>query len=169
MPTEGIEIVFESNIPVIGQVTILEAVDFLYSAIVLGTDGWRTDAPSVPNWLNRIVSLPGKFIKEEHFLIVESAHSDSPVTEVVIGTAAAVLTFISTLLESHRRKKKNEFTLAQSKIAFVTEQLQPAIRALQKAGASADQVKALVQKSATYLDDLLTELISKEKLQIRRR
>jgi len=165
MPTDRIAIVFEPKIPVVNQILILQAIDFLYSAEVLGTYGWRPDATNVPDWRNRIVSLPGKFIADEHVLRVESAHS-SEVTEVVEGAAGPVEKLIEFLGLYFQKKRAGEFSLAENKVAFVRTQLLPTIKGLENAGASERQLQDLLNKAVLYVDDVLAELMSQQKLRI---
>ena len=89
MESKNMSLTFEPRIPVMGQIVILEAVEFLYSLEALKEVGWMKDVQRLGSWQRFVATTPGKLLSQEHVLIVESARTGS-VTEVVSGLAQPV-------------------------------------------------------------------------------
>lgn len=121
MASENLEITFEPNVPVAGQILILEAVEFLYSLGVLRDVGWGPQTQQLTDWHRFITTSPGKLLASENTLRVESAHS-SAVTEVVKGVDKG-LQLLRKLID--RIKQLHGAGLAREKLRVIREELLP--------------------------------------------
>lgn len=161
MPIKQISITFEPNVPVVGQILILEAVDFLYSIAVLQEVGWSQEAQQLPEWRRFLATSPGKLLARENVLTVRSAHS-SAVTEVLDGVDKGVDLFTKLLnaITTVRLASPRE------KLRIINEQLFPLIENLKRAGASEEQINEMRRKVALYASQVLDDLMSKQKVTI---
>jgi hypothetical protein len=66
---DALEVSFESRVPVVGQILILEALDFIYSLSALGNVPFT--APLAPPLDELAIGAPGKLLPKEHALTVE--------------------------------------------------------------------------------------------------
>jgi hypothetical protein len=162
MATEQLAITFEPNVPVVGQIVILEAVDFLYSLGVLRDVGWSPQALQLRDWRRFLVTAPGKLLSPENTLRVHSAHS-SAVTEVVEGVDRGVA--LLRMLLNRLKQLCNE-GLAREKLRVIREELLSLIEKLRELGASEERLDQMVEKASVYADEVLTELAAQNKLRM---
>lgn len=162
MATQQLAITFEPNVPVVGQVLILEAVDFLYSLGVLRDVGWGPQAQQLTDWHRFVTTSPGKLLSSENTLRVHSAHS-SAVTEVVEGVDKG-LELLRRLV--NRLMQLRGSGVAGEKLRVIHEELLPLIEKLKQLGAPEERINKMVEKTLVYADDVLTELIEQNKLKI---
>lgn len=162
MANDRISITFEPNVPVAGQILILEAVDYLYSLAALMYVGWSHEAARIPDWHKFIVNSPGKLLAEENTLRVHSAHS-SAVTEVVEGIDKAIkqLKKLVDMLKQLREEER-----AKSKLQVIREELLPLIEKLRQQGASEERIRLMVENAALYVDEVLIGLMTRDKLKL---
>jgi hypothetical protein len=160
MATEKLVLTFEPNIPVAGQILVLEAVDFLYSVTVLTDVGLRADRP--PDWHRYITTAPGKLLAPAWLLRVHSARS-SAVTEVLEGVDRGVQR-LRRLLRTLRELQA--VGPAQVKLRIVREELLPVIEHLRTLGAPEEQINEMISKALLYADEVLTELMKQNKLTV---
>ncbi len=163
MASKQLAITFEPNVPVTGQILILEAVDFLYSLAILRDIGWSEEVERQPDWHRFVTTSPGKLLSRENVLQVHSAYS-SAVTEVVEGVDKGV-ELLKKLLG--RIKQLRGAALAQERLRVIREELLPLIEKFKKLGVSEDRLNKMLDNAAIYADEVLTELMTQNKLQIR--
>jgi len=165
MPSQELALTFEPDVPVVGQILILEAVDFLYSLGVIGALGWSPDVEPGTDVAQFVVTVPGKLLPTQYTLRVRSAYS-SQVTEVVGGVDKG-LELLWKLLD--RIKQLRGVGVAGEKLRVVREELLPVIEKLRQLGASDERIKELVQRALLYADQVLTELMAQHKLKLTRK
>jgi hypothetical protein len=161
MPIKQLSITFEPNVSVVGQILILEAVDFLYSIAVLQEVGWSQEAQQLPEWRRFLATSPGKLLARENVLTVRSAHS-SAVTEVLDGADKGVDLFTKLLNAIINARLASP----SQKLHIINEQLFPLIENLKKAGASEEQIKGMTARVVLYSDQVLADLMAKQKVKI---
>jgi hypothetical protein len=155
-----VEVTFEPRVPVVGQILILEAFDFVYNLTALGET--PVLAPPAPSLGDLAVSAPGKLLAQQNNLTVEYVRNGS-VKEILSGLPAAldkVLALLKWFVINIQLKG------APARIEFVRNELAPAIAALKQQGLSDRGAEHLIKKAATYLDDVLAKLITQKKLSI---
>lgn len=165
MDAQGLEVSFESRIPVVRQILILEALDFVYSVFALAETEWNETLANSPDWPRLISTHPGKLLRPEHVLTVEYARTGS-IIEVVSGVAGPVVKALKFLASYRLQVEKARITNPREKLKTVHQQLLPLIDMLKKRGASQDQVNQLVAKAYMYVDDVLTSLLIAQKLEL---
>jgi hypothetical protein len=156
----AIEVSFEPRVPVVGQIFILEALDFIYSLMALAEAPFT--APPSPSVDEIAVDGPGKLLARDNLLTVESVRNGS-VMEILSGLPAAL-----SKADNLIRWCITNIALrgAPMRIDFIRNQLLPAIEALKKQGLSDRAAERVLRKATQYLDDVITELTSQGKLQI---
>lgn len=162
MADNRISITFEPNVPVAGQILILQAVDYIYSLAALMSVGWSPQAARMSDWHKFVVNSPGKLLSEEHALRVHSAHS-SAVTEVVEGIDKAIKQ-LKKLVDTLKELREEE--RAKSKLRIVREELLPLIEKLRQQGASEERIRLMVENAALYVDEVLIGLMARDKLKL---
>lgn len=162
MATKQLSIIFEPDVPVAGQILILEAVDFLYSLGVLKDVGWSEQAQRLPDWHRFASTSPGKLLASENVLRVRSAHS-SVVTEIVGGIDKGI-ELLKTLIDRLKQLRAGE--RAQAKLRIIREEILPLIEKLRKQGASEDRINRMVENAAVYVEEVLVNLMLQDKLKI---
>lgn len=170
MELDEIEIVFETNIPVGGQIIILESIDYLYSAFALRDLGWSSNLENTPEWFSGIVNLPGKFVADENLLRAKSAKSGS-----IIETISGIATVLSLLLQAlsfymeFRRRHKNNKPEEEIQSSFQSEYMllvmQPLIAKLRNKGVSEQELAILLNNCYNRLE-VLNNLVESNKLKI---
>ena len=163
MATNQLAITFEPNVPVVGQILILEAVDFLYSLGVLQTVGWNPQAQLQSDWHRFVGTTPGKLLSPENALRVHSAHS-SAVTEVVEGVDKGI-ELLKKLLA--RLRQLRAARAASENLRVIREELLPLAEKLRQLGASEERLRQMIDKALMYADQVLTELMEQKKVQIK--
>ena len=165
MEFQALEVSFESRVPVIGQVLILEALEHLYSLFALAEVDWREDLANDPDWKRFVVSSPGKLLRAEHALTVEYARIGS-VKEVLSGVVGPLTKFFQFLASYRLQVEKHRITQAQHKLQIVEKELLPLIDKLKKRGVKKEQTDELVQRAYHFTDDVLVGLMTLQKLEL---
>jgi hypothetical protein len=165
METPALEISFESRVPVIGQILILEALDHLYSVFALAEVDWRDEFAAGTDWQRFVVSSPGKLLRPEHALTVEYARTGS-VKEVVSGLGTALLKFFKFLSSYRLQVEKHNVTQAHEKLRIIEKELFPIIDKLKKRGAKKEQIDNLLKHAYHYTEEVLTGLMASQKLEL---
>jgi hypothetical protein len=163
---QAIEITFETKVPVMGQILILEAIDFLYSLFALDETEWREEfATGREDWGNFIASAPGKVLRPENALTVEYARTGSMI-EVVSGVASAVERFFEYIGNYRTQIKAHQVKQAHEKLRIIDKDILPIIDKLKKRGASQRRLDAIRDNALTYTDRVLATLMESQKLEL---
>lgn len=163
---DALELKFETPIPLVGQIMILEAVDYLYALTALGQLDWRRDYRSIPNWQESLVTAPGKLLDPENNLHVTHMYPGS-VKEVVQGIAGAVEKLVEFLLLYREKKTAAQIKNLADTTAYIRHQLAPTLDRLKKNGVPERNIERTLSKAQQLLDEVLDELVCRNQLAIR--
>jgi hypothetical protein len=130
---DALELTFETPIPLVGQIMILEAVDYLYGLTALSLLDWKRDFESIENWRSAIVSTPGKLLDQDKNLHVAHMYPGS-VKEVVAGVAGPVEKLTEFLLLYREKKTAAKIKNLADATTYVRQNLTPLLDKMKKHG-----------------------------------
>jgi hypothetical protein len=179
MERKALALKFETDMPVIGQVMVLEAIDFIYTLKALDWVDAKTQWRIEGDWQRVVGQLPGKLLREEHFLLLHTARAGS-VTEVVKGAAQPIAGTIEAILTYKAKIKKieaevrlmrvteqeKEQEMLKRQLLMVREDLFPLIEKLKSYGVADSELNQLVVRAYQHASTVLAQLEKLGKVQI---
>jgi small nuclear ribonucleoprotein (snRNP)-like protein len=165
---DALEVTFETPIPLIGQVMVLEAVDYLYALMALAYTDWKEDYSSIENWREAIVNVPGKLLPRESNLHLTQMYPGSA-KELLQGMARPAEKFVEFLFTYREKKVAAKIKNLSEATEYVQHQLLPLADKMRKKGVPDRNIERTLNKAYQFLDEVLDDLVDRKQIAIKLR